>query len=113
VTQSNRAYPETNGRQPAELQLAVEPALLEPLIRAVVEQTIARLDQAREALPDGKLAYSEAEAARLLSLHPHQLRDARLRGEIEASVGPGRKILYSRADLLSYLATRRWAPMEK
>jgi hypothetical protein len=104
--------PEANGRVPAALQLAVEPALLEPLIRAVVEQTIARLDQAREVLPD-KLAYSEAEAARLLSLHPHQLRDARLRGEIEASVGPGRRILYSRADLLAYLASRRWSPAEK
>jgi len=106
------SHPEPNGRAPAALQLAVEPALLEPLIRAIVEQTIARLDQAREVLPD-KIAFGEAEAARLLSLHPHQLRDARLRGEIEASVGPGRKILYSRADLLAYLTTRRWTPAEK
>jgi hypothetical protein len=104
--------PTSNGRQPAALQLAVEAALLEPLIRAVVEQTIARIDEAREVLPD-KIAFGEAEAARLLSLHPHQLRDERLRGRIEASVGPGKKVLYSRADLLAYLASRRWAPMEK
>src|SRR5262245_60502693 len=91
-------------------QLAVETGGLERLVRVVVEQTLRHLDQARAVLPDGKLAYGEAEAARLLSLHPHQLRDARLRGEIKASTGPGRKILYTRADLLSYLAARRWAP---
>ena len=102
---------EATGR-PAALQLALDPVALEPLIRAVVEQTIARLDEAREVL-SAKLAFGEAEAARLLSLHPHQLRDARLRGEIEASVGPGRKILYSRSDLLAYLTGRRWMPVEK
>jgi hypothetical protein len=93
------------------LQLALDPAALTPLIRAVVEQTIARLDEARSALPD-KLAFTEAEAARLLSLNQHQLRDERLRGSIEASVGPGRKILYSREQLLAYLTSRRWRPAE-
>jgi hypothetical protein len=101
--------PTTNGRPAGALHLALDSALLEPLIRAVVEQTIARLDEAREALPE-KIAFGEAEAARLLSLKPHQLRDARLRGEIGASVGPGRRILYSRADLFAFLASRRWSP---
>jgi hypothetical protein len=91
------------------LQLALDPAALEPLIAVVVRQAIAQLEQGREVLPE-KLAFSEAEAARLLSLRQHQLRDARLRGEIEASVGPGRKILYSRSDLLNYLTSRRWSP---
>jgi hypothetical protein len=95
-------------RHPPALQLAVEPAALEPLIRAVIEETLARVEEVRNALPD-KLAYTEAESARLLSLHQHQLRDARLRGEIEASVGPGRKILSSRGDLLNYLARLRWS----
>jgi hypothetical protein len=36
------------------------------------------------------------------------LRDERLRRRTKASVGPGRKILYSRQDLLDYLAERRW-----
>jgi hypothetical protein len=92
-----------------QLQLAIDPTALTPLIRAVVEQTIARLDEARSALPD-KLAFTEAEAARLLSLNQHQLRDERLRGSIEASVGPGRRILYTRDQLLQYLAARRWGP---
>ena len=32
------------------------------------------------------------------------------RGRIQAAVGPGRKILYARSDLLNYLAARRWEP---
>jgi hypothetical protein len=87
--------------------LHVDPAALQPLIRAVVEATLAAVEIDRSALPD-KLAFSEAEAARLLSLHQHQLRDERQRGRVEASVGPGRKILYSREQLLDYLASRRW-----
>jgi hypothetical protein len=80
---------------------------LTPLIQEVVQQTLARLEEVRAALPD-KLAFPEPEAARLLSLNSHQLRDERRRGRITASVGPGRKILYSRQDLLDYLAARRW-----
>jgi hypothetical protein len=94
--------PPSNG-----LHLAIDPAGLEPLIRAVVSATIAALDADRSAIPD-KLAFSEAEAARLLSLHPHQLRDERLAKRIKASLGPGRKVLYSRDDLLAYLAAWRW-----
>jgi hypothetical protein len=90
---------------------------LRPLILAVVAETVpaavmatvAALESQRAALPaDGRLAYPEAEAARLLGLRAHQLRDCRLRGEIEASVGPGRKVLYTREQLLAYLAGRRW-----
>jgi hypothetical protein len=103
--------PAPNGRSPGAFQVALDSALLEPLIARVVEQTIVRLDEAREALPD-KIAFGEADAARLLSLRAHQLRDERLRGRIKASVGPGKKVLYSRSDLLTYLASRRWAPME-
>ncbi|MHB1423315.1 MAG: helix-turn-helix domain-containing protein [Gemmataceae bacterium] len=103
---------ENNGKPPPGLHLAVEAGSLEPLIAAVIDRTIARIDEARGALAE-KLAYSEAEAARLLSLHTHQLRDARLRGEIQASVGPGRKILYARGDLVEYLAGRRWTATAK
>lgn len=102
-----RVDPHGSRHAPA-VQVSLEPSALTPLIAAVVEATLLRVEEARSALPE-KIAFSEPEAARLLSLHPHQLRDARLRGEIEASVGPGRKILYSRADLLAYLARRRWS----
>jgi hypothetical protein len=92
------------------INLDLDPATLEPLIRRVVEETLARLEAERVRLDNGKLCYSEPEAAALLGLAPHQLRDERRRGRVQASVGPGRKILYSRADLLAYLAARRWRP---
>ena len=89
------------------LNLQLDPEVLDPIIREVVKLTIAALEQDRATVGD-RLAYSEAEAARLLSLHVHQLRDERLRGRIKASVGPGRMILYSRGDLMDYLQSRRW-----
>ncbi len=106
---SNRTDRRTAAEPPPSngLHLAIDPAGLEPLIRAVVSATLAAIDHDRAAVPD-KLAFSEAEAARLLSLNAHQLRDERRLGRIKASVGPGRKILYSRQDLLNYLAARRW-----
>jgi hypothetical protein len=93
----------------AALTLQLGGEALVPLVRQVVQEALAQLEAARAALPD-KLAYGEAEAAALLSLQPHQLRDERLRGRIKASVGPGRRILYTRAQLLEYLARREWQP---
>jgi hypothetical protein len=89
------------------LEMHFDRDALRPLVAEVVEETLRRLDAAKADLPD-KLAFTEAESARLLSLHPHQLRDERLRGRIQASVGPGRRILYCREDLLAYLRSRRW-----
>jgi hypothetical protein len=43
-----------------------------------------------------------------VSLLPHQLRDERYRGNIQASQVAGRRIRYTRKDLLDYLARRRW-----
>jgi Helix-turn-helix domain len=91
----------------AALHLSLPPELLRPLVREVVAEVVAALEQDRAGLGD-KLAYSESEAARLLSLHSHQLRDERRRGRIKASTGPGRKVLYAKQDLLNYLAARRW-----
>ena len=86
------------------------PELFAPLIQQAVKEALAHLDAARDELPGGRLAWPEAEAAPLLSLEPHQLRDERRRGRIQASVGPGKKILYSRQQLLDYLAKRPWTP---
>jgi hypothetical protein len=88
--------------------LAIDLDVLRPLIAAVVEETVRRLDEARTALPD-RLAYSEAEAARLLGLAPHQLRDERLRRRIVASQVVGRRVRYLREDLIGYLMKRRTA----
>jgi hypothetical protein len=91
----------------SRLHLQIEPEILDPIVLRVVEQTIAALEKDRAAL-DRRLAFGEGEGARLLSLHAHQLRDERLRGRIKASIGPGRRILYTKQDLLDYLAARRW-----
>lgn len=87
--------------------LQFPPEILEPVIKQAVEAAIQRMEDLRAAA-DGKLAYTEAEAAKLLGLESYQLRDERRRGRIGASVGPGRLILYSKADLQNYLKSRRW-----
>ena len=94
------------------INLELDPETFRPLIEAAAAEAVARVGAVQAQL-NGKLAFSEPEAARLLSLEPHQLRDERRRGRIMASVGPGRKILYSREDLLAYLASRRWKEPEK
>src|SRR5262249_53987099 len=75
------------------------------LIGEVIQQALGARGALRDLLPDdGGLAYSEAEGAALLGLHSWQLRDERLRGRIPASRITGRKIRYTRQDLLEYLA---------
>jgi hypothetical protein len=91
---------------PSGLSLAVDVAALRPLIETIIEATVSRLDAARATL-DGKLCFSEEEAARLLGLEPHVLRDERRRGRIKASKIVGRRVRYLREDLTSYLLGRR------
>jgi hypothetical protein len=86
--------------------LSLDAELLRPLIAEVVAQTLAALDADRAKLGD-RLAYSEAEAARLLGLAQHQLRDERLRGRIAASKIVGGRVAYQREDLQRYLLERR------
>jgi hypothetical protein len=88
------------------MKIEFENSDLEPLIRRIVAETVAELKRDEDKL--GKVAYTEAEAAALLSLLPWQLRDERRDGRITASVGRGGRILYSRSDLLRYLENRRW-----
>ena len=88
------------------LHLSIDPAALRPLIGEVVRQTIAAVEADRARLDD-RLCYSEEEAARLLGLEPHVLRDERRRRRIRASQIVGQRIRYSREDLIGYLAGRR------
>ena len=88
------------------LTLNIEPGALRPLVAEIVREVLTQLDEAQARLPD-KLAFSEAEAARLLGLAPHQLRDERLRGRIAASTIVGRRVRYTRDDLVRYLTDRR------
>jgi hypothetical protein len=98
--------PDDRGPAATAVSLAVDQAALKPLIVAIVNETLMQLRKAESMLPD-KLCFSEQEAARLLGVNAWVLRDERLRGKIAASAIVGRRIRYSRADLLAYLADRR------
>ena len=88
------------------MKLEVRPEELRPLIEEVVAETIARLESQHD-LVNGKLAYSEYEAAQLISLTERRLADERRRGRIQASSIVGRRIRYLRSDLIAYLLSRR------
>jgi hypothetical protein len=91
----------------SSLSLHLNSSALEPLIKQVVTEAIVQLETVRPTLPE-RLAFSEPEAARLIGLEPHQLRDERRRGRITASQIVGRRIRYQRSDLIGYLAARKW-----
>jgi hypothetical protein len=90
------------------LTFALDPQALRPLIAAVVAEALAQLEDVRATLDD-RMAFSEPEAAVLLGLESHQLRDARRRGDVAASALAGGRIRYTRQDLLDYLRARRLA----
>jgi len=97
----------TNGQAGGGLSLDLV-CLLRPVIEAVVSEVLGRIDTTSTLL-NGKLAFGEEEAAGLLGLAgPHILRDARLRGEIEASSIAGARIRYTKKNLLDYLAANPW-----
>lgn len=87
------------------VQLQVEIDSLRPLVRAVVAEVLAELGQIGGS--DGRLAYTEPEAAALLGLTSRQLGEQRRAGRLSYSRGPKGSILYSKGDLLEYLASRR------
>ena len=83
------------------MKVVFEAADIRPLIKAVVAEM---LDQF--GTDTNRLAYNEAEAAALLGLKNHQLRDARLRGQITGAP-LGKRYYYTRADLIKFLESRR------
>jgi len=85
-----------------------DPELFKPLIEQAVEAAMLKIENARATVSD-RLCYSEPEAAAMLGLEPHQLRDERLRGRIKASSIVCRRIRYTRADLMDYLLSRPWS----
>ena len=88
------------------MQIDFSPDDLRPVVAAAVEETLARIEADRMALPAGRLAFVEAEAAGLIGVPPHSLRDCRRRGEIEA-VRIGSRIAYTRVALLEFLRSQR------
>ena len=82
--------------------ISFDDANLRPLVRAVVAEVLAEHKQLQQ-IYEGRVAYSEAEAANMLGLNQHQLRDLRLNGKINHSRIVGRRIRYTLQDLMDYL----------
>lgn len=78
---------------------------LAPLIRQVAAAVVEEM-RTDEQRVDGRLAYREAEAAAVIGVQKHVLRDARLRGELVGSK-VGKAILYGRDELLAFLRRQR------
>jgi hypothetical protein len=74
---------------------------LAPLIERVVVRVLDQREADDAKLAD-RLAYSEAEAAALLGVRRHVLRDARLRRELDGAK-VGKRIMYTREELLRFL----------
>jgi hypothetical protein len=77
---------------------------LRPVIAEVVRATLAQIDQDRHKM-DGRLGFGESEAAELLGLPRHSLRDLRLSGQVKGS-RLGKRIIYQRAELEKLLEVR-------
>ena len=87
------------------LNIFFDDVALRPLIERIVGTVLEQIRSDLSAAGD-RLAYSEPEAAALLGVHRHVLRDARLRGELSGCrVGKG--IRYERDELLRFLRSRR------
>jgi len=95
---------------PQAFALQLPADVLAPLVLQVVAAAIAELD--RPGPFRDRMAIGEAEAAPLLSLRQHQLRDLRLAGRISFSRGPRNTVLYTKSDLAGYLTSRREGPAE-
>jgi hypothetical protein len=92
---------------PANL-VVITPESLRALVRDAVAEGLAQLDRPPVLNGGGdRLAYSEEQAAELLGLRVHQLRDERRRKKISASAIVGRRIRYQRQDLEKYLRDRQ------
>lgn len=83
--------------------MKLEPPEIDAIAVAVAAALGRQADAGRHL--DERLGYTEPEAASLLSVPPHVLRDCRLRGEISARK-VGRCYIYSRRELVEFLNKR-------
>ena len=82
--------------------ISFDAAELRPLVKSVVTEVLAELEQIKQ-FHEGRLAYWEAEAAAMLGLKQHQLRDLRLEGKISFTRIVRGRIRYTLQDLMAYL----------
>ena len=78
---------------------------LRPVVHLAVAEALDRMEEERAKL-NGRLAFTEPEAAVLLGVKPHVLRDCRRRGELQGAK-VGSRIVYTRADLLDFLERQK------
>lgn len=78
---------------------------LRPLVQLAVTEALHRLEVERAKL-NGRLAFTEAEAAALLGVKPYVLRDCRRRGELQGA-RVGSKIVYTRSELVDFLERQK------
>ena len=81
---------------------------LELLVARVVDEVLVRASTKQDVAGE-RLGFTEAEAAEKLGVERHVLRDARRRGELEASK-IGKRIIYTPEQLRAYLSRSRWQP---
>ena len=87
------------------LQIQFDQDALLPLVHLAVAEALERMEEERAKF-NGRLAYTEAEAAVLLGVKPHVLRDCRRRGELQGAK-VGSKIVYTRTVLLEFLERQK------
>ena len=83
------------------MRLEFDGEALRPLVHLAVAEALDRMEEERAQF-NGRLAFTEPEAAVLLGVKPHVLRDCRRRGELQGAK-VGSRIVYTRADLLDFL----------
>jgi len=88
------------------MKLEFDSSVIRPLVQQVVAEAISRLEESGRQ-HGSQLAYTEAQAAAMLGVKPHVLRDLRLSGEVEAS-RVGMRIVYTRESLTRLLEKNKW-----
>ena len=83
------------------LNINVDDDVLEPLVTRITKQVLAQLEEDRMKL-GGRIGFTLPEAAALIGVKPHVLRDARSRGEIRGRL-VGKKLVFSRDELLRFV----------
>lgn len=80
------------------MRIEIDHESLRPLIESIITETMERCGKDGE-----RIAYSEVEAAELLGMASHQLRDRRLEGAIKAKK-IGKSYFYTRQALKKFVA---------
>jgi hypothetical protein len=73
---------------------------------------VGQVERSETLWPEGRLTVTEREAAEMLGIAAHVLRDARERGEIHFAKA-GRTVLYTRAFLVGYLNRHATHPISR